>query len=740
MIQRNGVFAGPMLAEERRRRARLRYESFINSADQYGLPVRFLRHVARRYTIRVGFSDEVSTIFNEMTLEEETLRGVESMAPAAPYGEASGIRTIYEESVHAYLDLMEDDPRWREFIAAGERHYRGAPVSRSRVTSDSARVFNEAAANYAAHRVASWWSAFENLSIYTAMSASDPTRARRIREARMFERIRNDYDRAMREVVFGYSEEGGFLGIGAEQAETTRPVSRDMKAFLDREILEGKIPDRFDQVTGFRRLLGEAGVQLSQPNPQQQQIHRKTSLKLTTNNNLDVEASAERYPPHWRGTGQPLDAGTRTLFEAHFGCDFSEVRVHTNASAAESARTINALAYTVGRDMVFGTGQYAPETSEGRRLIAHELAHVVQQVGWRARGSWLTSEYAMEQEAQAAAFNVMTGSRLHVGLRAPGATIQYAVQPTAQQTADAQRVRGTLQSAMALLQTVGQHLVTPAQRESLAEILTFLATFVPNGLGTLDQNGARLASGARHSFFYSFRRPDQAVSMPFELQVRFDLSYEPGGEADGRYRPGGTHLGSLTLYIPKIKDATADDLAALVIHEAVHVMFHLRQSVEAHFGAEAGRHIPGIQAATILDTGTFASHRQAFRTHFATIIGFLNQQSHHHLLRIQASRASEWADRWLEEVIAYTYESRVRTGIAKQQALSQPGPQGYFHAPVEPVGLIYRYLIRHWLDDPADQAALRTSQGDALMQAMRPALTALQQAVEARVGPAAVGP
>ncbi|SRR5579883_20627 len=77
--------------------------------------------------------------------------------------------------------------------------------------------------------------------------------------------------------------------------------------------------------------------------------------------------------------GQPLDAGTRAFMEPRFGFDFSRVRVHTDARAAESAQAVNALAYTVGHNVVFGTGQYAPGTNEGRGLLAHELTHVVQQ-------------------------------------------------------------------------------------------------------------------------------------------------------------------------------------------------------------------------------------------------------------------------------------------------------------------------------------------------------------------------
>ncbi len=65
--------------------------------------------------------------------------------------------------------------------------------------------------------------------------------------------------------------------------------------------------------------------------------------------------------------------------ESRFGHDFSGVRIHTDAQAAESARALNALAYTVGRDIVFDAGRYSPRTSDGQKLIAHELAHVVQQ-------------------------------------------------------------------------------------------------------------------------------------------------------------------------------------------------------------------------------------------------------------------------------------------------------------------------------------------------------------------------
>jgi Domain of unknown function (DUF4157) len=77
--------------------------------------------------------------------------------------------------------------------------------------------------------------------------------------------------------------------------------------------------------------------------------------------------------------GQPLDESTLAFMEPRFGHDFRQVRVHTDEKAQDSARAVNALAYTAGRHLVFGVGQYSPATPSGRGLLAHELAHAVQQ-------------------------------------------------------------------------------------------------------------------------------------------------------------------------------------------------------------------------------------------------------------------------------------------------------------------------------------------------------------------------
>jgi hypothetical protein len=99
-----------------------------------------------------------------------------------------------------------------------------------------------------------------------------------------------------------------------------------------------------------------------------------------------------RYSDHERDAGVPpivhevlhsngqfLDPSTRAIAESRFGHDFKNVRVHADAKAGESAQAVNALAYTVGKDIVFGAGKYAPATKEGQRLLFHELVHTIQQ-------------------------------------------------------------------------------------------------------------------------------------------------------------------------------------------------------------------------------------------------------------------------------------------------------------------------------------------------------------------------
>ncbi len=106
---------------------------------------------------------------------------------------------------------------------------------------------------------------------------------------------------------------------------------------------------------------------------------KKLSIKRRASGGTDLSSVPPIVNDILGSAGQPLSHSTQDFMESRFGHDFSRVRVHTDSKAGESARAVNALAYTVGQHVVFGGGQFAPGTRTGDHLLAHELSHVVQQ-------------------------------------------------------------------------------------------------------------------------------------------------------------------------------------------------------------------------------------------------------------------------------------------------------------------------------------------------------------------------
>lgn len=142
------------------------------------------------------------------------------------------------------------------------------------------------------------------------------------------------------------------------------------------------------------RVIRMTDVEASPVSPATANLQRKSASSATESHAawLQPKAGPSHSPAHGNfggapstvhdalnSLGQSLPSETRAFFEPRFGYDFSRVRVHTDAKTVESARSIHALAYTVGRDVVFGAGQFSPGTAAGRKLLAHELAHTVQQ-------------------------------------------------------------------------------------------------------------------------------------------------------------------------------------------------------------------------------------------------------------------------------------------------------------------------------------------------------------------------
>lgn len=126
-----------------------------------------------------------------------------------------------------------------------------------------------------------------------------------------------------------------------------------------------------------------------------------------------------------RGNGQPLPESERAFFEQRFGYDFSQVRVHTGDQAARTANAINARAFTIGSDIMFQRGEYKPDTVEGKKLLAHELTHVIQQGAGKPTLDFKLSFTSIqtlpmttlndkfESEAENAAYVLTRGGLLH---------------------------------------------------------------------------------------------------------------------------------------------------------------------------------------------------------------------------------------------------------------------------------------------------------------------------------------
>src|SRR5713101_1171520 len=158
-----------------------------------------------------------------------------------------------------------------------------------------------------------------------------------------------------------------------------------------------------------------------------------------TAGNATVSAALEEQEPSLvrdvvgSGGGSPLDRDTRGFMESRLGADFSDVRVHTDGKATESARSVQAHAYTVGNDVVFQSDKYAPESESGQRMLAHELTHVVQQRsgpvdGTPAAGGIKVSHPSdsFEQAAESTADRVMSSQAVSPPTTGASSSVQRA--------------------------------------------------------------------------------------------------------------------------------------------------------------------------------------------------------------------------------------------------------------------------------------------------------------------------
>jgi len=174
-------------------------------------------------------------------------------------------------------------------------------------------------------------------------------------------------------------KKGGPTASEKYRSETAR-IAAEQEQFRAGMKTPGEKKDDKDFVDSYVRSKVDPTNPLGLP-----PLKKKEDLLLMRKAPNESSAAGATAPPIvdevLQSSGEPLEGAARALMEERFGHDFGDVRIHRDARAAESARAVHAEAYTVGRDIVFNSAGFAPHTEMGRRLLAHELTHVVQQNG-----------------------------------------------------------------------------------------------------------------------------------------------------------------------------------------------------------------------------------------------------------------------------------------------------------------------------------------------------------------------
>lgn len=163
------------------------------------------------------------------------------------------------------------------------------------------------------------------------------------------------------------------LTVGAPDDAYEREADRVADAVM-------RMPEPDERI---QRMCPECEEQMQRQPADELEEEEVLSAKSLPGETPEVGDGVESQIHSLRGGGQPLPEATRSFFEPRFGESFAGVRVHDDSRAQTLARAVNARAFTVGQDIVFGGGQLEPDTAQGKKLLAHELTHVVQQTGGR---------------------------------------------------------------------------------------------------------------------------------------------------------------------------------------------------------------------------------------------------------------------------------------------------------------------------------------------------------------------
>jgi hypothetical protein len=191
---------------------------------------------------------------------------------------------------------------------------------------------------------------------------------------------------------------GGSAGLTSEC--TGCQSKRLLGKQLQTKLRVNKPGDEYEQEADR---VAEQVMRMSEPNRQpdaSKTAGRSLVQRKVSGSNAGIGAAPSIVQDVLSSPGQPLDPASRAFFEPRFGHDLSQVLIHTDTQAAGSARAVDARAYTVGQHIAFDAGQYAPTTSEGKRLLAHELTHTMQQHNHKSLGIGTVSSMRIHRHVE----------------------------------------------------------------------------------------------------------------------------------------------------------------------------------------------------------------------------------------------------------------------------------------------------------------------------------------------------
>ncbi|MCS7060117.1 MAG: DUF4157 domain-containing protein [Anaerolineae bacterium] len=204
---------------------------------------------------------------------------------------------------------------------------------------------------------------------------------------------RTTHKNTARRSVSGTKRAGQLSSALSQVISGGRPVSaidlqrtagnRAVNRLIQTKLIVGPADDPYEREA--ERIAAQFGAPVSAADPPARRIQALPQTPAVGPEGGEAGADIERELAASKGAGAPLPPETRTLMENHFGADFSDVRVHTGAQADMLNRQLGAQAFTWGSDIYMGDGKYNPASRDGRRLLAHELTHVVQQSGGARR-------------------------------------------------------------------------------------------------------------------------------------------------------------------------------------------------------------------------------------------------------------------------------------------------------------------------------------------------------------------